>query len=103
MNIIFGSKIHVSGDEINGEETSILIVNHRTRVDWNFLWALMYYASIPRCHKMKIALKAELRHMPSLGKYFTVTFKLLKKIVIMKKILIMKKGSNDIVTLPKFF
>lgn len=70
MNLIFGTKIRITGDRINGSEMSVLIVNHRTRVDWKYLWALMYYASQPQCHRMKIALKAPLRHMPSLGEYF---------------------------------
>lgn len=67
MNIIFGTKLRISGSRINAKELSIIITNHRTRVDWSFVWALMYYACQPQCHRLKISLKAQLRHMPSLG------------------------------------
>lgn len=76
MNLIFNTKIRITGDRINAKEVSIIIVNHRTRVDWNFLWALMYYGCQPRCHKMKISLKAPVRHMPSLGELICVLSKL---------------------------
>lgn len=72
MNLVFGTKIHITGDRIDARETSIIITNHRTRVDWNYMWAAMYYASQPQVHRLKIALKAPLRHMPSLGNITTV-------------------------------
>lgn len=67
MNLIFGTKIRITGDRINAKEISVIITNHRTRIDWNFMWAAMYYACQPQTHRLKIALKAPLRHMPSLG------------------------------------
>lgn len=44
-------------------------MNHRTRVDWNFLWAAMYQACMPSvgCHKLKFILKDPIRHIPGPG------------------------------------
>lgn len=72
MNIIFGTQFRITGDHIETNEISLLLANHRTRVDWNFLWGLMYYASQPRNHRMKITLKAPLRNVPSLGEYYHI-------------------------------
>lgn len=44
-------------------------MNHRTRVDWNFLWAAMYQACMPdiACHRLKFILKDPIRHIPGPG------------------------------------
>lgn len=67
MAIIFGTEVHISGDKILSTENSIILLNHRTRVDWNFFWAVMYFGSKPRSHRAKMVLKDPLRHVPSLG------------------------------------
>ncbi|CAB4056048.1 PUS10 [Lepeophtheirus salmonis] len=36
--LIFNSKVTISGDYIRSDESSIFVVNHRTRVDWNYLF-----------------------------------------------------------------
>ncbi|XP_024881027.1 lysocardiolipin acyltransferase 1-like [Temnothorax curvispinosus] len=65
----FGVKIYVSGDHISPNESAVLVMNHRTRVDWNFLWAAMYQACLPSvgCHKLKFILKDPIRHIPGPG------------------------------------
>lgn len=65
----FGVKIYVSGDHISPDESAVLVMNHRTRVDWNFLWAAMYQACMPKvgCHKLKFILKDPIRHIPGPG------------------------------------
>ncbi|XP_018055897.1 PREDICTED: lysocardiolipin acyltransferase 1-like [Atta colombica] len=65
----FGVKIYVSGDHISPNESAVLVMNHRTRVDWNFLWAAMYQACMPSvgCHKLKFILKDPIRHIPGPG------------------------------------
>ena len=44
-------------------------MNHRTRVDWNFLWAAMYQACLPNVatHRLKFVLKDPIRHIPGPG------------------------------------
>ncbi|XP_043495445.1 lysocardiolipin acyltransferase 1-like [Polistes fuscatus] len=66
---IFGVKIFVSGDHISPNESAVLVMNHRTRVDWNFLWAAMYQACMPdiACHRLKFILKDPIRHIPGPG------------------------------------
>ncbi|XP_012265630.2 lysocardiolipin acyltransferase 1-like [Athalia rosae] len=66
---MFGVKILVSGDHISPYESAILVMNHRTRVDWNFLWAAMYQACMPEvaAHKLKFILKDPIRHIPGPG------------------------------------
>ncbi|XP_011310828.1 lysocardiolipin acyltransferase 1 [Fopius arisanus] len=66
---LFGVRVIVSGDHISPDESAILVMNHRTRVDWNFLWAAMYQACMPNiaAHKLKFILKDPIRHIPGPG------------------------------------
>lgn len=68
---VFGMKVVVSGDHILPDDSSIMIMNHRTRVDWNFLWGAMYQSCMPRvaAHKLKFVLKDPIRHIPGPGTY----------------------------------
>lgn len=77
MELLFGTKIIITGDKVRTSDCSLLVMNHRTRLDWNFLWAAMYYAAEPRNHRMKFVLKAPIRHAPGPGtelvlKLFTI-------------------------------
>lgn len=64
MLILCGSKIVVTGDDIDHEENSVILLNHRCRLDWMFLWNLLYPKSL--C-KLKIILKKELKFIPGAG------------------------------------
>lgn len=68
MEILFGVRIYVSGDQINPFEGSLVIMNHRTRLDWNFLWAGLFHGCHPHSHNMKFVLKAPIMHFPGPGK-----------------------------------
>ncbi|CAH1991185.1 unnamed protein product [Acanthoscelides obtectus] len=60
----------VTGDPIYTEETSILLVNHRTRTDWNFFWPALYHSTIGRgklSHSTKLVLKNGIRLIPGAG------------------------------------
>lgn len=56
-------------------------MNHRTRVDWNFLWAAMYQACLPSIatHRLKFVLKDPIRHIPGPGKVMIIITKYLIK------------------------
>ncbi|XP_050674835.1 lysocardiolipin acyltransferase 1-like [Leptidea sinapis] len=41
----YGTKLHHYGDYVNPDETTIIIMNHRTRVDWNYVWIALYHAT----------------------------------------------------------
>lgn len=69
MEILFGVRTHMSGDKFNPFEGSLVVMNHRTRLDWNFLWAGMFHFCQPHSHNLKFVLKAPLMHLPGPGRW----------------------------------
>ncbi|XP_050435656.1 lysocardiolipin acyltransferase 1-like isoform X2 [Adelges cooleyi] len=67
MRLLFKTRFVVTGDLINPLDGALLIMNHRNRLDWNFLWAGMYYGTEPKAHKLKMVLKSAIRHVPFAG------------------------------------
>ena len=65
--LVYGVKIVISGDLTQLESPNLLIMNHRTRFDWLFLWS--YLIRKGSLHREKIILKKQLKHIPGLGKY----------------------------------
>lgn len=62
--------MQISGDPILAGETSILVMNHRTRTDWNFMWPCVYHCVIGTQryqHPTKFVLKDIIRHIPGPG------------------------------------
>ena len=55
----------ISGDEVRAGEGSLLLMNHRTRLDWMYLWQLLVRQSGLRTEK--IILKSPLKHIPGAG------------------------------------
>ncbi|KAM3964916.1 lysocardiolipin acyltransferase 1 [Aphomia sociella] len=41
----YGIQLHFYGDYVNPDESTIIIMNHRTRVDWNYVWIALYHAT----------------------------------------------------------
>ncbi|VDK59595.1 unnamed protein product [Gongylonema pulchrum] len=64
---IFGVKFHVTGDTINANEPALIIMNHRTRLDWMFFWNALYKMDPCLLTTEKIALKKQLEHIPGAG------------------------------------
>ncbi|XP_014220970.1 lysocardiolipin acyltransferase 1-like [Trichogramma pretiosum] len=66
---LLGPKILMTGEHIDPRDSAVLVMNHRTRVDWNFLWGAMYQACQPRiaAHKLKFVLKDPVKHVPGPG------------------------------------
>lgn len=65
--LIYGVKIVIQGDvsKINKHCSSLIIMNHRTRLDWLFYFSIQArYSSLRR---FIISLKDELRHAPGAG------------------------------------
>ncbi|XP_066255761.1 lysocardiolipin acyltransferase 1-like [Euwallacea similis] len=63
-------EIHVTGDPIHSDETALVISNHRTRVDWNFLWGVMYHAVEGKnrwWYGTKFVLKNSIKNVPIAG------------------------------------
>ncbi|XP_064122377.1 lysocardiolipin acyltransferase 1-like isoform X1 [Macrobrachium nipponense] len=67
LEVIYGVKFYMSGDVIRPGERSILLLNHRNRLDWNFFWGALAHASSPPAHNCKIVLKSGIRKFPGLG------------------------------------
>ncbi|XP_042222835.1 lysocardiolipin acyltransferase 1-like [Homarus americanus] len=67
MEVVYGVRFFVSGDVIRPQETSILLLNHRNRLDWNFFWGALAHGTSPPAHNCKIVLKSGIRKFPGLG------------------------------------
>ncbi|XP_069684774.1 lysocardiolipin acyltransferase 1-like isoform X2 [Periplaneta americana] len=67
LECIIGTRVVVTGDEILPHDRALIIMNHRTRLDWNFLWLGMFHACKPLTHRIKMVLKASVRHIPGAG------------------------------------
>ncbi|KAF6202590.1 hypothetical protein GE061_002988 [Apolygus lucorum] len=67
MEMLFSTEFVLSGDQVRPWERSILIMNHRTRLDWNFLWAAMHYGTTTPAHRLKFILKRPISLIPGPG------------------------------------
>ncbi|MGH0155057.1 UNVERIFIED_CONTAM: hypothetical protein FKN15_051395 [Acipenser sinensis] len=67
LEIVFGAKVVITGDGFIPGERSVIIMNHRTRLDWMFLWNCLLRYSYLRLEK--ICLKATLKAVPGFGQY----------------------------------
>ncbi|MGH0153362.1 UNVERIFIED_CONTAM: hypothetical protein FKN15_040959 [Acipenser sinensis] len=65
LEIVFGAKVVITGDGFIPGERSVIIMNHRTRLDWMFLWNCLLRYSYLRLEK--ICLKATLKAVPGFG------------------------------------
>ncbi|KAK4299874.1 hypothetical protein Pmani_027886 [Petrolisthes manimaculis] len=67
MEVIYGVKFFLSGDIIRPRERSVMLLNHRNRLDWNYFWGALAHATSPPAHNLKIVLKSGIRKFPGLG------------------------------------
>lgn len=67
LELVFGVKVVITGDGFIPGERSVIIMNHRTRLDWMFLWCCLLRYSYLRLEK--ICLKAALKAVPGFGGY----------------------------------
>jgi lysocardiolipin and lysophospholipid acyltransferase len=65
LETVFGVKVIITGDAFIPGERSVIIMNHRTRMDWMFLWNCLMRYSYLRLEK--ICLKASLKSVPGFG------------------------------------
>ncbi|KAG8444438.1 hypothetical protein GDO86_009569 [Hymenochirus boettgeri] len=62
LELVFGAKVVITGDGFIPGERSVIIMNHRTRLDWMFLWNCLLRYSYLRLEK--ICLKSSLKVIP---------------------------------------
>ncbi|KAK9887015.1 hypothetical protein WA026_019942 [Henosepilachna vigintioctopunctata] len=89
VQLLCNTKIQVTGDSIKSNEMSILVMNHRTRTDWNYLWPSLYH-SIEGMHRFKhstkFLLKDVIKHAPGPGWVMQLTLWIfIKRLWIMDK------------------
>ncbi|CAF0855490.1 unnamed protein product [Rotaria sp. Silwood1] len=66
MEDLLNIRIVITGDDlINDKKRSLIILNHRTRLDWMFIW--MCHSRYEILNQLKIVLKAQLKHIPCFG------------------------------------
>ena len=66
LEMLIGVEVIVTGDEMRPNEPSIIIMNHRTRLDWLYFFCVL--ARQPSgIMTEKIILKAPLKHIPGPG------------------------------------
>uniref|UniRef100_A0A0K0ELG0 PlsC domain-containing protein n=1 Tax=Strongyloides stercoralis TaxID=6248 RepID=A0A0K0ELG0_STRER len=65
--LLFGINFFISGDEILPSEAAIIIMNHRTRLDWMFLWNALYKINPWLLVTEKISLKEPLKNLFGIG------------------------------------
>ncbi|CAD5116894.1 DgyrCDS5738 [Dimorphilus gyrociliatus] len=65
LEVFLGLKIVLSGDKINNNERNLIIMNHRTRLDWMFFWCVLFRDS--NIATEKIVLKQPLKYVPGAG------------------------------------
>uniref|UniRef100_F6QAZ7 Lysocardiolipin acyltransferase 1 n=1 Tax=Xenopus tropicalis TaxID=8364 RepID=F6QAZ7_XENTR len=65
LELVFGAKVVITGDGFIPGERSVIIMNHRTRLDWMFLWNCLLRYSYLRLEK--ICLKSSLKAVPGFG------------------------------------
>ncbi|KAM8786032.1 lysocardiolipin acyltransferase 1 isoform 1-T1 [Rhynchonycteris naso] len=65
LETMFGVKVVITGDAFVPGERSVIIMNHRTRMDWMFLWNCLMRYSYLRLEK--VCLKASLKSVPGFG------------------------------------
>jgi len=65
LEVVFGVQVRICGDGRKLKGPCLLIMNHRTRFDWMFLWC--YLVRMGDLQNIKIVLKESLRNVPLLG------------------------------------
>ena len=68
LHFIFGVRVRASGDRIAHNTPAIIIMNHRSRLDWFYFWLALWRMNPWLMTSNKIALKERLKHVPGAGK-----------------------------------
>lgn len=67
LHYIFAVKVRVCGDPIKADKPAVVIMNHRTRLDWLYFWLALWRINPWLMTTNKIALKELLRYIPAAG------------------------------------
>ncbi|KAL3096081.1 hypothetical protein niasHS_005840 [Heterodera schachtii] len=67
VEFMFGVRIHLQGDKIDRNKPSLIIMNHRTRLDWLFFWNALWRMDPWLLTTEKISPKSTLMFIPGAG------------------------------------
>uniref|UniRef100_A0A0N5CF78 PlsC domain-containing protein n=1 Tax=Strongyloides papillosus TaxID=174720 RepID=A0A0N5CF78_STREA len=67
LQYVLRINVRLNGDVIDATKPSIIIMNHRTRLDWLYIWNALYRMNPWLIVSLKIALKHELQYFPGVG------------------------------------
>ena len=67
LEYLLGIKMVIGGDEIREGERCIIIMNHRTCLDWMYFWSVLVRTGSPFTEK--IILKSDPKRIPGAGKF----------------------------------
>lgn len=67
LEFLHGFPVHVSGDAIARDAPGLILMNHRTRLDWLFFWAALLKMDPRLLASLKISLKKGLKSLPGPG------------------------------------
>ncbi|KAI6213986.1 PlsC domain-containing protein [Aphelenchoides besseyi] len=69
LHYVYGVKVRTSGDRIEYDQPAVVIMNHRTRLDWLYFWLALWRINPWLMTSNKIALKELLKHVPGAENY----------------------------------
>ena len=67
IELLWGAEFTVSGERIDGGKPALVLMNHRTRLDWLFYWSALFRVDPTLLTSCKISLKGILKHLPGAG------------------------------------
>jgi len=67
LQFVFGMRFRVSGDQIEIHQPALIIMNHRTRLDWMYFWSALFKINPWLITTSKITLKSQLKRLPGAG------------------------------------
>ncbi|KAK0412944.1 hypothetical protein QR680_006496 [Steinernema hermaphroditum] len=67
LELCFNVKVNVTGELIEHEEPGLIIMNHRTGLDWLFFWNALFNVDWRLLTSLKIVLKGAIKKAPGAG------------------------------------
>ena len=68
LEVILGMRIVTTGDSMPSGDRSLIIMNHRTHLDWMYFWPVLVREECGVSTE-KIILKSEIKKLPGAGKW----------------------------------
>ncbi|KRX91187.1 Lysocardiolipin acyltransferase 1, partial [Trichinella pseudospiralis] len=67
MVLLVKLRVKITGDGIKSSDRAVILMNHRTRLDWMYFWLALYSIDPKLLIYGKIILKSELKSIPGAG------------------------------------